>query len=71
VNLPEVSARPADLHATAETFAQAVTLHRQGRVPAADTLYQAVLAQIPIIRALSISSASLACGKATSATPCA
>jgi tetratricopeptide (TPR) repeat protein len=47
VNLPEASARRADLHPTAEAFAQAVSLHRQGRVPAAETLYQAVLAQNP------------------------
>jgi tetratricopeptide (TPR) repeat protein len=43
----EFPARPADLHAGAEAFEQAVSLHRQGRVPAAETLYRAVLAENP------------------------
>jgi tetratricopeptide (TPR) repeat protein len=36
-----------DPQAAAETFDQAVSLHRQGRVPAAEALYQAVLARNP------------------------
>ena len=47
VTRPELSDRPVDQNATAETFEQAVSLHRQGRVPAAETLYQEVLAQNP------------------------
>jgi tetratricopeptide (TPR) repeat protein len=45
VTLPEVSAHPAELPATAEAFEQAVSLHRQGRLPAAEALYRAALAQ--------------------------
>jgi tetratricopeptide (TPR) repeat protein len=44
---PEPSASPADPRTIAETFAQAVSLHRQGRTAAAETLYQAVLAESP------------------------
>ena len=44
---PEPSAEPAEPSTTAERYAQAVALHRQGRAPAAETLYQAVLAQDP------------------------
>ena len=44
---PEPSAGRADPRTTAETFAQAASLHRQGRTPAAEALYQAVLAQNP------------------------
>jgi tetratricopeptide (TPR) repeat protein len=47
VTLPEALARPADLPATAQLFEQAVSAHRQGRFPAAEALYQAVLAQDP------------------------
>jgi tetratricopeptide (TPR) repeat protein len=41
----EPSAGPADPRTAAEIFAQAVSLHREGRTAAAETLYRAVLAR--------------------------